>query len=103
MAIKKIKKIKKVITPDIKQLRLEILQKMSDLVTAGLGLVAALAWNEAIKAFFSLFFPQPGGNIAALTLYALLITIVIVVITFQLGRAVNLAKKSVEVKGKKQC
>ena len=92
MPRKKLKKIHGRVTQEVRQLRLEILQKVADLMTAGLGLVAALAWNEAIKAFFSQFFPQPGGNVIALTLYALLITIIIVLITVQLGRAVNLAK-----------
>jgi len=63
------------------------------LATSGFGLVAALAWNEAIKAFFTTFFPQPGGNLLVLFSYALFITTLVVIITVQLGRAVNLAKK----------
>lgn len=101
MPKKQIKKIHKKITQEVKDLRVEVLQKMSDLMTAGLGLVAALAWNEAIKAFFAEFFPAPGNNILALTLYALLITIVVVVITVQLGRALNLAKKVAKISDKK--
>lgn len=76
-----------------KNLRIEILEKVSTLATAGLGLVAALAWNDAIKAIFDQLFPKPGDNVAALVGYALLITIIIVIITIQLGRALNLAKK----------
>lgn len=87
------KKLTKKISQDVGQLKLEILQKITDLVTAGLGLVAALAWNNAIQAIFSRFFPNPGDNITALTVYALVITIIIVIITVQLSRAVNMAKK----------
>jgi len=100
MAKEKINKIHKRVTQEVRQVRLEVLQKVTDLMTAGLGLVAALAWNEAIKAFFNTFFPTPSGNLLGLTLYALLITIIIVIITIQLGRAVNLAKKQAGDEGK---
>jgi len=85
---------------DIKTLKVEILEKISALVTAGLGLVAALAWNDAIKALFTKLFPEPGGNIFASFTYALLITIIIVIITIQLGRMIDLAKKPL-IKDKK--
>lgn len=98
---KEIKEIHKKVSKEVQKLRLEVLQKMSDLVTAGLGLVAALAWNEAIKAFFSAYFPQPGGNMMALTVYALFITTLIVILTIYLGRAVNLAKKNLDDTEKK--
>ncbi len=74
-------------------LRIEVLEKVSALATAGLGLVAALAWNDAITATFKQLFPAPGDNLLALFGYALFITIIIVIVTFQLGRALNLAKK----------
>ncbi len=84
-----------------KDLKIEVLEKVSSLATAGFGLVAALAWNDAIKAMFDKLFPQPGGNLIALTSYALIITIIVVIITIQLGRLVNLAKKQLG-KGKNQ-
>lgn len=76
-----------------KNLKVEILEQVASLATAGFGLVAALAWNEAIKALFATFFPQPGGNVIALVIYALFITILVVFVTTRLGRAVNVAKK----------
>ena len=48
-----------------KDLKIEVLQKISSLATAGFGLVAALAWNDAIKAIFAQVFPAPAENIAA--------------------------------------
>ncbi len=84
---------KKQTAEEKKSLKIEILEQVAALATSGFGLVAALAWNEAIKALFATFFPQPGGNILALLVYALLITIIVVIVTVQLGRAVNLAKK----------
>ena len=82
-----------------KDLKVEILEQVSTLATAGFGLVAALAWNDAIKGLFSSVFPSPQGNLIAQFGYALLITILVVVVTIQLGRAVNLAKKGLS-KGK---
>ncbi|MAF14020.1 MAG: hypothetical protein CMI53_03970 [Parcubacteria group bacterium] len=84
---------------DKKDLKIEILEKVSSLTTAGFGLVAALAWNDAIKAVFAQFFPKPGDNVLALLSYALVITILVVIVTIQLGRTVNLAKK--QLKGSK--
>jgi uncharacterized membrane protein YidH (DUF202 family) len=79
-----------------KSLKIEILEKLSSLLTAGFGLVAALAWNDAIKAAFAHFFPKPEDNLWALLGYALFITILVVVVTIQLGRTVNLAKKQLK-------
>lgn len=42
----------------------EVLDKLVELVTAAFGLVAALAWNTAIQAFFTLIFPEAGDLIA---------------------------------------
>ena len=76
-----------------KDLKIEILEQVASLATSGFGLVAALAWNDAIKAVFVQLFPRPGDNVIALVGYALIITVLVVIITIQLGRAVNLAKK----------
>ena len=81
-------------TPEEKKsLKIEVLEQIAALATSGFGLVAALAWNEAIKAFFAKLFPQPGNNVIALFIYALFITILVVLITTRVGRTVNLAKK----------
>lgn len=76
-----------------KSLKLAVLEQVSTLATAGFGLVAALAWNDAIRVLFDSIFPSPEGSLVAKLTYALVITAVVVVITIQLGKAVNLAKK----------
>ena len=76
-----------------KSLRLEILEKVSQLATAGFGLVAALAWNDAIQALFALLLPQQSGVWAKFA-YAALITVIVVVITMKLGDVVNTLKGS---------
>ncbi|MFA5048023.1 MAG: DUF5654 family protein [Patescibacteria group bacterium] len=82
-----------------KSLRVEVLQKMTDLATAGFGLVAALAWNDAISAFFALIFPK-AGNLIAKFLYAIVITALIVWLTIKLGKLSDFAKKQVAEKKK---
>ncbi|MBN1779413.1 MAG: hypothetical protein JW816_04345 [Candidatus Buchananbacteria bacterium] len=81
-----------------KSLKIEILEKVSSLATAGFGLVAALAWNDAIKDLFAQLFPNPDNNLIAKFVYALFITSLVVLVTVQLGRVVNLAKKKLDKK-----
>ncbi len=76
-----------------KNLRLEILEKLSTLATAGFGLVAALAWNSAVQDLFAraTFFGDED-SIAAKFVYAVGVTVVVEVITFGIGRSVNKIK-----------
>ncbi|KKS42569.1 hypothetical protein A3H03_01260 [Candidatus Kuenenbacteria bacterium RIFCSPLOWO2_12_FULL_42_13] len=67
-------------------IKLEILEKMSALITAGLGLVAALAWNDAIQKLFRLIFGEQS-SLAAMFGYAILITVIVVSLTYKIGRA----------------
>jgi len=89
--------LKKLNSKEIKELRLETLLKMTDLATAGFGLVAALAWNDAISALFSKFLPKTtGGGIMAQVLYAVLVTFLIVFITIRLSRLTGSARTELE-------
>lgn len=60
------------------------LQTMIALASASLGLVAALAWNEAIKATLALL--GLGDNLAGLYAYAIVATVLAVVVLVWLGR-----------------
>ncbi len=62
------------------------LQTMITLASASLGLVAALAWNEAIKTTIKTYFGTEE-NLAGLYTYAILATVVAVVVVMLLGRA----------------
>lgn len=75
-------------------LKLEVLGKLSDLIIAGLGLVAALAWNEAILELFKKIFGTQS-TVLAKFLYALIITILIVCITVKLGGITNKVKEKI--------
>lgn len=72
-----------------KQFHKELIDQMVTLATSGFGLVAALAWNEAIQAFVKEYIEKfyPGGaGIISKFIYAVLITIFAVLITYQLSR-----------------
>ena len=72
-------------------LKFEVLDKIAALVAAAFGLVAALAWNEAIKAIFKQVFGT-SDNLAAMITYAILVTIVAVMLTIFVARAASKAK-----------
>jgi len=61
-----------------------MVQTMISLASASLGLVAALAWNEAIKATLALL--GMGDELAGLYSYAVLATLLAVVVLAVLGR-----------------
>lgn len=62
------------------------LQTMITLASASLGLVAALAWNEAIKSTIKTYFGTED-NLAGLYTYAIFATVIAVVVVMLLGRA----------------
>lgn len=63
-----------------------ILQTMITLAAASLGLVAALAWNEAIKALIKAVLGEDDSLVGLFT-YAILATVIAVVVLLVLGRA----------------
>lgn len=70
-----------------------VLDKIAALVTAAFGLVAALAWNEAIKAIFKEIFGE-AESIGPLLIYAIIVTIAAVILTIIVARSVANAKKN---------
>lgn len=64
-----------------------IVERLVALSTAAFGLVAALAWNEAIQSLFKeggkLHFLSQGG----VWIYALLVTVLAVIITIVISKA----------------
>ena len=63
-----------------------LLQTMITLASASLGLVAALAWNEAIKAIIKRVLGEDDSLVGLLT-YAILATVIAIVVLLILGRA----------------
>ena len=60
------------------------LQTMIALASASLGLVAALAWNEAIKATLAML--GLGESLAGLYTYAILATVLAILVLVWLGK-----------------
>jgi hypothetical protein len=73
-------------------LRLTVMKKTLELMTAAFSLVAALAWNDAIQALFLWIF-GPQSNVAAKFFYAVLVTGIIVWIGFRLAHVTNIIEK----------
>jgi hypothetical protein len=71
----------------------EVLDKFSELITTALGLVAALAWNEAIQQLFTHLFGEAGGALAAKFFYAFIVTLIVIFATISVGRAAERAKR----------
>jgi Flp pilus assembly pilin Flp len=68
------------------KVRIELVEKMSALITAAFGLVAALAWNSAIQNVFKQFFGESESLTAQIT-YAVIVTVIAVYMAFLIGRA----------------
>lgn len=69
--------------------RKELFGQLVTLATSGFGLVTALAWNETVQAFVKdyveKYYPA-GSGVLSKFLYAILITFLAVIITYQLSR-----------------
>jgi uncharacterized membrane protein len=63
----------------------EVIEKIAALITAAFGLIAALAWNTAIQEIFRIIFGEQSG-VLAMIFYAVVVTIIAVVITIWIGR-----------------
>ena len=79
-------------TKDNLKLTIEIVRQMMTLATAGFGLVAALAWNSLIQTFVDDYIKKwlPGGSkITSLAVYAIIVTIMAVFVTYQLSKVLR--------------
>lgn len=75
-----------------------VAEKLTTLVTAAFGLVAALAWNDAIKSLFKGPCGTEGaGALCALSsggpwVYAVIVTIMAVIATIWIGKVAEKVK-----------
>lgn len=76
-------------TKESQKLHVEVVKQMVTLSTSGFGLVAALAWNNLIQELINNYIKKllPGNSgVISLLIYALVVTILAVVVTLQLSR-----------------
>lgn len=78
--------IQRTIKEESKTISRRIKKQMYSYVAAALGLVAGLAWNEAIKALIDYIFPLSKNTLIAKFVYAGLITLIVVLITIYLAK-----------------
>jgi uncharacterized membrane protein YjjP (DUF1212 family) len=65
----------------------EVVATMISLASAAFGVVAALAWNTAItQAFTNWFGERSASEVSALFVYAVLVTVMGVIVIVMLGR-----------------
>ncbi len=80
-------------------MRKDVLDKFAALLTAAFGLIAALAWNDAIKALFKGPCGADGaGALCQLAaggpwVYAIIVTILAVIATIWIAKVASKAKK----------
>jgi len=68
--------------------KLQFVTTFTALITAAFGLVAALAWNDAIKkAIGKLFENYPDSELLGLFIYAILVTILAVIMIIFITRS----------------
>jgi hypothetical protein len=79
--------------------KLMFVNTFTALITAAFGLVAALAWNEAIKTAVSKVL-GPDSELLGLFIYAILVTILAVIMIIIITR--NAAKLNKKIKHEKQ-
>ena len=79
--------------------KLQFVTTFSALITAAFGLVAALAWNQAIKAAIDEVL-GPGSNLVGLFIYAILVTILAVIMILIIARQTK--KLSDQIKEEKK-
>jgi uncharacterized membrane protein (DUF106 family) len=74
--------------PDSKKLHLAVIKQIAALATSGFGLVAALAWNAVITELVNTYIKPlvgPTSGLISLFLYAVIVTVLAVLITVQLS------------------
>jgi hypothetical protein len=67
------------------ELRAEAVGTFATLLTSAFGLVAAFAWNDTVKAAISRYI-SPGQGLKSQLIYAILVTVLAVIVSFQLGK-----------------
>ncbi len=74
----------------------QVLEAMSALIISAFSLVAALAWNEAIKALIAEFLG--ADDMVGLFVYAIIVTVIAVIMAIFITRSIRKAKAASRAK-----
>ena len=77
-----------------KKFNVQVLETFAALITSAFGLVAALSWNEAIKAAVNKVFGT-ANDLMGMAIYAVIVTILAVVMTTLIARSLARAKEKI--------
>ncbi len=77
--------IKGSLSKQVKETNKQILSQSLGFMSSAFALVAALAWNDAIRALLQRYFHESSGLISSF-IYAILVTVVAVIITMRLNK-----------------
>lgn len=72
----------------VRELPSNIIKQMVTLAASGFSLVAALAWNDLIKSVIETYvkpYAARGSGVLAQLIYAIAVTILVVLMTYQLA------------------
>lgn len=75
-----------------RKFHIELAKQMLTLATAAFGLVAALAWNTFIQELVGTYvkkYISVGGALISMGIYAIIVTILAVLVTWQLSKVVQ--------------
>ncbi len=67
----------------------EVREQTVGLIIAAFGLVAGLAWNDAVKSLIEYFFPLNAETLVAKFTYALILTVILAVLAYGLNKLRN--------------
>jgi uncharacterized membrane protein (DUF106 family) len=77
-----------------KAIRTAVKERVSTAMMGAFGLVAALAWNDAIKALIEYFYPaNQGAGLGPKFLYAIIVTIIVAIAVYLLTKFFTDEKK----------
>ncbi|MFA5452782.1 MAG: DUF5654 family protein [Candidatus Methanomethylophilaceae archaeon] len=76
--------------------KIQLMETTAALITAAFGLIAALAWNGAIQALITKFISK-DNDLVGQFVYAIIVTIIAVVMTLLIARSIGKLKEA-EVK-----
>ncbi len=78
-----------------KAIRTAVKERLGGALTGAFGLVAALAWNDAVRAAIDYFYPpSKGGDIGPKFVYAIIITIIVSIAVYLFTKFFATEKKN---------
>lgn len=82
------------------RIKQEVRKKTAGYIVGAFGLVAGLAWNDAVRALIDLYFPAAQGSVWAKFGYAAVVTVLVVIAGLYVARL--LVRKEEEVEREKK-